>query len=163
MIGLIGLPSGSWRSADPKEKSKDQAATSAAAHRLGALHPATPPTSSSRSASRSSGGVCIGGLKRRTTWPTRRIAGRDRCRGRDHDPDRTLAGPPRPGRVRRRIGLERRPRRASLALLAFFVAFLGLGFLNVAAVLTLLAIPPILTNTHVGVRQVDRESVDAAR
>jgi osmoprotectant transport system permease protein len=30
-------------------------------------------------------------------------------------------------------------------------------------VLTLLAIPPILTNTYVGVRQVDRESVDAAR
>ena len=51
----------------------------------------------------------------------------------------------------------------SLALLAFFVAFLGLGFVNVAAVLTLLAIPPILTNTYVGVRQVDRESVDAAR
>jgi osmoprotectant transport system permease protein len=51
----------------------------------------------------------------------------------------------------------------SLALLAFFVAFLGLGFVNVAAVLTLLAIPPILTNTYVGVRQVDRETVDAAR
>ena len=51
----------------------------------------------------------------------------------------------------------------SLALLAFFVAFLGIGFTNVVAVLTLLAIPPILTNTFVGVRQVDRESVDAAR
>jgi osmoprotectant transport system permease protein len=51
----------------------------------------------------------------------------------------------------------------SLALLAFFVAFLGLGFKNVAAVLTLLAIPPILTNTYVGVRQVERETVDAAR
>jgi osmoprotectant transport system permease protein len=51
----------------------------------------------------------------------------------------------------------------SLALLAFFVAFVGLGFTNVAIVLTLLAIPPILTNTYVGVRQVDRESVDAAR
>jgi osmoprotectant transport system permease protein len=51
----------------------------------------------------------------------------------------------------------------SLALLAFFVAFLGLGFVNVAAVLTLLAIPPILTNTYVGVRQVSREAVDAAR
>lgn len=51
----------------------------------------------------------------------------------------------------------------SLALLAFFVAFLGLGFVNVAAVLMLLAIPPILTNTYVGVRQVDRETVDAAR
>jgi len=51
----------------------------------------------------------------------------------------------------------------SLALLAFFVAFLGIGFSNVVAVLTLLAIPPILTNTFVGVRQVSREAVDAAR
>ena len=51
----------------------------------------------------------------------------------------------------------------SLALLAFFVAFIGLGFVNVASVLMLLAIPPILTNTYVGVRQVDREIVDAAR
>jgi osmoprotectant transport system permease protein len=51
----------------------------------------------------------------------------------------------------------------SLALLAFFVAFIGLGFWNVVAVLTLLAIPPILTNTYVGVRQVERETVDAAR
>ena len=51
----------------------------------------------------------------------------------------------------------------SLALLAFFVAFIGLGFVNVATVLFLLALPPILTNTYVGVRQVDRETVDAAR
>jgi osmoprotectant transport system permease protein len=51
----------------------------------------------------------------------------------------------------------------SLALLAFFVAFLGLGFVNIAVVLTLLAIPPLLTNTYVGVRQVDRDTVDAAR
>jgi osmoprotectant transport system permease protein len=51
----------------------------------------------------------------------------------------------------------------SLALLAFFIAFLGLGFVNVATVLLLLAIPPMLTNTYVGVRQVDPETVDAAR
>jgi osmoprotectant transport system permease protein len=51
----------------------------------------------------------------------------------------------------------------SLALLAFFVAFVGIGFTNVVLVLTLLAIPPILTNTYVAVRQVNRESVDAAR
>jgi osmoprotectant transport system permease protein len=51
----------------------------------------------------------------------------------------------------------------TLALLAFFIAYFGLGFKNVALVLTLLAIPPILTNTYVGVRQVDRDSVDAAR
>ncbi|MBA2240342.1 MAG: ABC transporter permease [Solirubrobacterales bacterium] len=50
----------------------------------------------------------------------------------------------------------------TLALLAFFVSFLGIGFLNVATVLFLLAIPPILTNTFVGVRQVDRDTVDAA-
>jgi ABC-type proline/glycine betaine transport system permease subunit len=51
----------------------------------------------------------------------------------------------------------------TLALLAFFVAYLGVGFLNVTFVLVLLAIPPILTNVYVGVRQVDRESVDASR
>jgi osmoprotectant transport system permease protein len=51
----------------------------------------------------------------------------------------------------------------SLALLAFFVAFVGIGFTNIVIVLVLLAIPPILTNTYVGVRQVDRETVDAAR
>jgi osmoprotectant transport system permease protein len=51
----------------------------------------------------------------------------------------------------------------SLALLAFFVAYLGAGYLNVAVVLTLLAIPPILTNTYVGVSQADPDTVDAAR
>lgn len=51
----------------------------------------------------------------------------------------------------------------TLALLAFFVAFLGKGALNVIVVLALLAIPPILTNTYVGMRQVDRGVVDAAR
>jgi osmoprotectant transport system permease protein len=51
----------------------------------------------------------------------------------------------------------------SLALLAFFISFIGLGYTNVIAVLTLLAIPPLVTNTYVGVRQVDRETVDAAR
>jgi osmoprotectant transport system permease protein len=51
----------------------------------------------------------------------------------------------------------------TLALLAFFIAYLGVGFLNVVVVLVLLAIPPILTNVYVGTRQVDRETVDAAR
>lgn len=51
----------------------------------------------------------------------------------------------------------------SLALLALFIAFLGIGFVNVAAALLLLAIPPILTNTFVGIRGVDRDAVDAAR
>ncbi|MDP8967988.1 MAG: ABC transporter permease [Actinomycetota bacterium] len=51
----------------------------------------------------------------------------------------------------------------SLALLAFFISFIGLGHTNVIAVLVLLAIPPLITNTYVGVRQVDRDTVDAAR
>jgi osmoprotectant transport system permease protein len=51
----------------------------------------------------------------------------------------------------------------SLALIAFFVAYLSVGFTNVMVALALLAIPPILTNTYVGVRQVDPDTVDAAR
>jgi osmoprotectant transport system permease protein len=53
----------------------------------------------------------------------------------------------------------------SLALIAFFVAFFPTApeFWNVTIALALLAIPPILTNTYVGVRQVNRETVDAAR
>ncbi|MDX6718620.1 MAG: osmoprotectant transport system substrate-binding protein opuBD [Solirubrobacteraceae bacterium] len=51
----------------------------------------------------------------------------------------------------------------SLALLAFFISFVGLGYQNVIAVLVLLAIPPLITNTYVGMRQVDRDTVDAAR
>ena len=51
----------------------------------------------------------------------------------------------------------------SLALIAFFVAYLGVGFTNLTLALVLLAIPPILTNTYIGVRQVDRDTVDAAR
>ena len=51
----------------------------------------------------------------------------------------------------------------TLALIAFFIAFVGIGFVNVLVALTLLAIPPLLTNTYVGVRGVDRDAVDAAR
>jgi osmoprotectant transport system permease protein len=53
----------------------------------------------------------------------------------------------------------------SVALIALFVAFFPetSAFLNVTIALALLAIPPILTNAYVGVRQVDREAVDAAR
>lgn len=50
-----------------------------------------------------------------------------------------------------------------LALIAFLVAFVGVGFLNVTIALVVLAIPPILTNTFVGIRQVDRNAIDAAR
>jgi osmoprotectant transport system permease protein len=51
----------------------------------------------------------------------------------------------------------------SLALIAFFVAYIGVGFTNLTLALVLLAIPPILTNTFTGVQQVDRDNVDAAR
>jgi osmoprotectant transport system permease protein len=53
----------------------------------------------------------------------------------------------------------------SLALIAFFVAFFPTApeFWNVTVALALLAIPPILTNTYTGLRQVDRDTVDSAR
>ena len=51
----------------------------------------------------------------------------------------------------------------AVVLLFFFIAYVGNGFSNVAFVLFLLAVPPILTNTYVGVRQVSPELVDAAR
>jgi osmoprotectant transport system permease protein len=51
----------------------------------------------------------------------------------------------------------------TLALIAFFVAFLGVGESNLVLALVLLAIPPILTNAYTGVTQVDAETVDAAR
>src|SRR5215203_1258326 len=51
----------------------------------------------------------------------------------------------------------------ALGLVVFFIAFLGVGFLNVAVALVLLAIPPIITNTYVGMRGVDPDTVDAAR
>jgi osmoprotectant transport system permease protein len=51
----------------------------------------------------------------------------------------------------------------SLALIAFFVAYIGVGFTNLTLALVLLAIPPILTNAFTGVRQVERDTVDAAR
>jgi osmoprotectant transport system permease protein len=51
----------------------------------------------------------------------------------------------------------------TLALIAFFIAYFGVGFVNVMFALTLLAIPPILTNTYVGVTQVEPDTVDAAR
>lgn len=50
-----------------------------------------------------------------------------------------------------------------LVLIAFMVAFIGTGFLNVGIALMVLAIPPILTNTYVGISQVDRTAVEAAR
>jgi osmoprotectant transport system permease protein len=56
----------------------------------------------------------------------------------------------------------------SLALLAFGLVIsislgLGLGFWPTVFALVPLAMPPILTNTYVAVREVDRDVVDAAR
>ena len=39
----------------------------------------------------------------------------------------------------------------------------GVGVFNLTIALLVLGIPPILTNTFVGVRQVDRDAVEAAR
>jgi osmoprotectant transport system permease protein len=50
-----------------------------------------------------------------------------------------------------------------LALIAFMAAAIGVGMLNVTIALAVLGIPPILTNTFVGINQVDRATVDAAR
>ncbi len=50
-----------------------------------------------------------------------------------------------------------------LALIAFMAAVIGVGVLNLTIALAVLGIPPILTNAFVGVRQVDRGAVDAAR
>ena len=50
-----------------------------------------------------------------------------------------------------------------LALIALMVAFIGTGNVNVTIAVMILGIPPILTNAFVGVRQVDRDAVDAAR
>jgi osmoprotectant transport system permease protein len=50
-----------------------------------------------------------------------------------------------------------------LALIAFMAAAIGVGMLNVSIALAVLGIPPILTNAFVGINQVDRAPVDAAR
>lgn len=51
----------------------------------------------------------------------------------------------------------------SLAVLAIGDAFLGLGLTVVELALVVLAVPPIVTNTYLGVDTVDRDLVDAAR
>jgi osmoprotectant transport system permease protein len=50
-----------------------------------------------------------------------------------------------------------------LAVIALVAVLIGVGLQNVAPVLAILGIPPILNNAYVGVRQVDRATVDAAR
>lgn len=50
-----------------------------------------------------------------------------------------------------------------LALIAFMAAAIGVGVLNLTIALAVLGVPPILANAFVGIRQVDRGTVDAAR
>jgi osmoprotectant transport system permease protein len=50
-----------------------------------------------------------------------------------------------------------------LAVIALIAIVIGVGVPTLAAALALLGIPPILTNTFVGIRQVDRATIDAAR
>ena len=50
-----------------------------------------------------------------------------------------------------------------LALIALMAAAIGVGLTNLTIALAILGIPPILTNTFVGIKQVERSSVDAAQ
>jgi len=51
----------------------------------------------------------------------------------------------------------------SLALLVIMLPFLGTGFVPAVVALTLYGLPAILINTYTGLREVDREIVEAAR
>ena len=51
----------------------------------------------------------------------------------------------------------------SYALLIIFVTWFGIGFAAAFPALVVLALPPILTNTYVGLREVDRDMVEAGR
>lgn len=50
-----------------------------------------------------------------------------------------------------------------LGLIALMAAVIGVGLFNLTVALAVLGIPPILVNTFVGVREVDRSTVAAAR
>lgn len=50
-----------------------------------------------------------------------------------------------------------------IALLAFFLIFLGIGYWTAEVALILLSIPPILINTVTGLNQVDERVIDSAR
>ena len=50
-----------------------------------------------------------------------------------------------------------------LGLIALMAAVIGVGLFNLTVALAILGIPPILVNTFVGVREVDRSTVEAAR
>jgi osmoprotectant transport system permease protein len=51
----------------------------------------------------------------------------------------------------------------SLALLVIMLPFLGTGFVPAVVALTLYGLPAILLNTYTGLREVDRDIVEAAR
>jgi len=48
-------------------------------------------------------------------------------------------------------------------VILFAVSPLGAGTLGISLALALFALPPVLTNAYVGMREVDREAVEAAR
>jgi osmoprotectant transport system permease protein len=50
-----------------------------------------------------------------------------------------------------------------LGLIALMATVVGVGLLNLTVALAILGIPPILTNTFVGIREVDPATVQAAR
>lgn len=51
----------------------------------------------------------------------------------------------------------------TLVVIAFGIAFLGIGFTNVMVALVVLGVPPILTNAYVAVDEVEPDAVEAAR
>ncbi len=51
----------------------------------------------------------------------------------------------------------------SIALIGFFIAWLGVGFWNIQIALVVIGVPPILTNTYFAVEGVDPDVVEAAR
>jgi osmoprotectant transport system permease protein len=51
----------------------------------------------------------------------------------------------------------------SYALLLIFFTFFGIGFATVFPALLVLTIPPILMSSYVGIREVDRDTVEAGR
>ena len=82
----------------------------------------------------------------------------------DRAADRPLPRPPGHRRDCFAVGLGNVGRAVpELALIALMAAVIGVGLLNLTIALAVLGIPPILTNAFVGIRQVDRAPVDAAR
>jgi osmoprotectant transport system permease protein len=51
----------------------------------------------------------------------------------------------------------------TLAVIAILLVVVGIGFTNIVIALVVLAIPPILTHTYVGIDRADRDAVEAAR